>query len=427
MATKLLLLATLLSVLVSVAVGQGSRTRLSEAQQCRLQGLSASQPSQRIESEGGTTELWNENEDQFRCAGVAPMRNTLRPNGLSLPNFHPSPRLVYIERGQGLISISYPGCAETFHSEQSSRSQEGRHEEEQQQGRRRRDQHQKVHRIRKGDIVALPAGAAHWCFNDGNEELVAISITDLNHQANQLDQRLRAFYLAGRPPRQGQHSQQQAQESFQNIFNAFDEELMAEAFNIPVDLVKKMQREDERGLIVNAREMMSLIRPDENDENEEEEGKASNGLEETLCTMRIHQNIDNRRQADVYARQAGSLSIVNQHKLPILRYMDLSAEKGNLLPNALYTPHWSMRSHSIVYVLRGEAQVQVVGSNGQTVMNDRTSGSPMKSPLAGYTSVFRAMPLDVITNSYQMSPNEAQDLKLNRGGQTFLLSPRMRS
>lgn len=94
--------------------------------------------------------------------------------------------------GEGLLGISYPGCPETYDSSQRSSREEGSR-----QGKRgsEGDLHQKVHRIRQGDIVALPAGAAHWCFNDGNEELVAISVTDLNNQANQLDQKLRVIYM----------------------------------------------------------------------------------------------------------------------------------------------------------------------------------------------------------------------------------------
>ncbi|XP_059626019.1 11S globulin seed storage protein 2-like [Cornus florida] len=459
MATKIVLLAIFVSLLASAAYGQRLQTRrMSQARQCRLNRLTGSQPSQRIESEGGVTELWDEYEDQFQCAGVAPMRNTLRPNALSLPNFHPSPRLVYIQQGEGLLSINIPGCAETFHSEPSMGMRAGRgreeEEEEEERGRSsgRRDLHQKVLRIRQGDIIALPAGVSHWCFNDGNEELVAVSINDLNNQANQLDQRFRAFYLAGGVPKRGQQSEQTRQ-NFQNILRAFDSNLLAEAYNIPEDLVRRLQREDDRGLIVNARHGMSVIRPDENEELETDQS-SSNGLEETICSFRFHHNMNNRREADVYSRQAGRVNIVNQHKLPILRHLDLSAERGNLLPSAMHTPYWSMNGHNIVYVIRGDAQVQVVGSNGQTVMNDRvnqgemfvvpqyfaatfkagrngleyvamkTTSLPMKNPLAGYTSVIRAMPLQVLTNSYQMSPNEAQQLKTNRGGQTFLLSPR---
>ncbi|CAK9140623.1 unnamed protein product [Ilex paraguariensis] len=453
-----LLSAICLSLLLSAAIGQRS-PQLREARQCRLQRLTAGQPSQRIESEGGFIELWDENQDQFQCVGVAALRATLRPNSLHLPSFQPSPRLVYIERGEGLLGITFPGCAETYHSQQSERTrEEGQEEERQREGRRGRDQHQKVHRIRRGDILAIPAGAVHWCFNDGKEELIAIVFNDVNNQANQLDQRNRAFYLAGGLQRKEQHGEQ-ARQSFQNVFRGFDAELLAEALYVPSDIVRKMQQEDDRGLIVNVREGLRVIRPDEQGEGERGRGPGefANGFEETFCTMKVRTNIENRREADIYSRQAGRLNIANEHKLPILRSLDISAERGNLFPNALFTPHWNINAHTVIYVIRGDAQVQVVGANGQTVLNNRvnegelfvipqyfastieagkngfewvsikTTSSPMKSPLAGYTSVFRAMPLDVITNSYQVSPSEAQNLKLNRGGQTYLLSPGRRS
>lgn len=202
--TKLLLAllfsAFLLSAANAIREYQGQQgqqhgqrgTPLTQAQQCRLQRLTGSQPSQRIESEGGFTELWDENEEQFQCVGIAPMRNVIRRNSLSLPNFHPMPRLVYIEQGRGLISIINPGCAETFQSQTFQAGQEPR--EERGQGSRS-DQHQKVHRIRQGDVVTIPAGAAHWCYNDGEEELVAVSINDLNHRSNQLDQNFRVKFI----------------------------------------------------------------------------------------------------------------------------------------------------------------------------------------------------------------------------------------
>jgi uncharacterized protein YjlB len=111
-----------------------------------------------------------------------------------------------------------------------------------------------------------------------------------------------------------------------------------------------------------------------------------------------------------------------------------------------------MNNHRVVYVTRGEAHVQIADDNGNNVFDERvsrgdvfvipqfyvamkragsngfeyvaikTSGQPMKSPLAGYTSVIRAMPIEVITNSFRMSPEEAQQLKYNRGRQSLVLS-----
>ena len=49
------------------------------------------------------------------------------------------------------------------------------------------DSHQKLHRFYPGDIIAIPGGAVHWTYNDGNQEIVAVSINDLNNPANQLD------------------------------------------------------------------------------------------------------------------------------------------------------------------------------------------------------------------------------------------------
>lgn len=159
-----------------------------------------------------------------------------------------------------------------------------------------------------------------------------------------------AFYLAGGVQESASERsllrKQGTQQRFQNIFRAFDADLMAEAFNIPVEIVRKMQEEQsERGLIVNVREGMSMIRPDEGEE-EEFEGQqggpcqrqkwwkkvTGNGLEENICTMKIRTNMETYRHADIYSRQAGKIKHVNSQKLPILRDMDMSASKGNLYP-----------------------------------------------------------------------------------------------
>lgn len=109
--------------------------------------------------------------------------------------------MMNVVTGEGLMGLTYPGCAETYESQtsedlRSRRGSQGRMgrlggQGEQQGESRRTDQHQKVHRIRRGDILAIPSGAAHWCYNDGNQELVAFAVMDLNNQANQLDQQFR--------------------------------------------------------------------------------------------------------------------------------------------------------------------------------------------------------------------------------------------
>ncbi|KAJ6920653.1 hypothetical protein NC651_014291 [Populus alba x Populus x berolinensis] len=446
--TKLVVLL-LLSLLAYAAVAI-TEMQQREAQQCQLRKISTSKPSHRMRSEGGVTEIWDPEEDQFQCAGFAPMRDTIQTNSLSLPKFFPAPRLVYIEQGRGVMGVSYPGCPGTYHEDQQFSRGQG-------QRGMSGDQHQKVHRIRRGDVIAVPAGAAHWCYNDGNEELIAVSVLDLKNQANQLDQNLRVIFLSiflrsSTSRRYAGHFERSHEETFQNIFRGFDEELMAEAFNVPRETVRRMRQDSNRGLIVKCREDMRIMSPDQ-EEEEQSESSPRNGLEETFCNMKIKQNIELQGEADVYTKQGGRINIANQQKLPILQFIDMSAERGHLMPNALYTPHWSMTDNRVVYALRGELNAQVVDERGNTIMNERvrqgdmfvipqfyatlmragnngfewvsfkSSSQPMKSPMAGSISVMRAMPIDVISNAYQISPREAEQLKMNRDPQTMLLSP----
>ncbi|XP_042045558.1 11S globulin seed storage protein 2-like [Salvia splendens] len=151
-----------------------------------------------------------------------------------------------------------------------------------------------------------------------------------------------------------------------------------------------------------ARESMRYIRPDEDIKESSKPYHHNNGFEETFCTTKIRTNIENQRDADIYSRE-----------------------------NSMLSPHWAMDGHTIVYVTRGEAKVEVVDHSGQTMMNDRvsqgdmlvvpqfytstaragnegfewvafkTSGYPMRNDMAGYTSALRA-------TSHQRLPNVAR-------------------
>ncbi|KAL4190306.1 hypothetical protein AMTRI_Chr07g24060 [Amborella trichopoda] len=462
--TKSLVSFVLFSLFVSafsLSTETRSQESLREARQCRIDRIPTSRPARRIQSEGGHTEIWDEYEDQFLCAGVAAIRNTIHPNSLSLPNFEPAPRLVYIQKGRGIISIVFPGCTESFQSQGYIRTRVGG-EGQQQQGIK--DRHQKVQTIKQGDAIAIPAGAAHWCYNDGSEDLIAFSITDVTNDANQIEQSLKSFYLAGGQPRRGQEEGQQEQEQEQerqnsvNVINELNAEQLAEAFAVPIELIRSLQKPDERGWIVRVeKESLGVIRPDEEEEERERYSERSNGYEERECNARIRQNIDNPRRADIYSRQAGHIQIVNRQTLPILSILDMSIEKGHLHPNALYAPHWTINAHTIVLITRGEGNIQVIGTNGRKVMDDRvhegdvfvipqyftamskagneglewvaikTSDLPMKSPILGHASAIKGIPIEVLKNAYKITTQEARDIKLNRKDQYMLLPPRSTS
>ncbi|KAI3860834.1 hypothetical protein MKX03_002450 [Papaver bracteatum] len=434
--------------------------------QCRIENINAQEPNRRVESEAGVTEFWDQNNEQFECAGVAPARYIIQPNGLLLPFFVNAPRLVYIVQGRGMSGALIPGCPETFHSIRQSVQQRGR---SQQQGCR--DQHQKIRSVQQGDILALPAGVTNWLYNEGETPLIAVSLHDTSSNANQLDRNLRRFQLAGSQQTQTSSYQQRQQQRQQvrgqqqdipenNIFNGFNVETLAEAFGVSTETARKLQgQNDQRGNIVFVEGGLRTIRPQQGEEEEEQEQRyrTTNGLEETICSMRMKQNIANPTRADIYSEKGGRITTLNSQKLPILNYLQMSAERGVLYQNALHAPHWHSNAHSVIYVTRGSCRCQIVGNQGRQVFNGqlnqgqmlvvpqnfvvvkqagsegyewvsfKTNDNAMASPLVGKTSILRAMPVDVLMNAYQISREEANRLKYNRKEETMILTPGSRS
>lgn len=107
---------------------------------------------------------------------------------------------------------------------------------------------------------------------------------------------------------------------------------------MPEDLIRRVQENENRGLIIKVeRGEMRVLSPESEQDYDEDRrrqymGLDVNGIEESICTMRLRHSLDNRREADVHSRHGGRLNIVNEHKLPILQYLDMSAEKGNMFP-----------------------------------------------------------------------------------------------
>ncbi|KAL2535786.1 12S seed storage protein CRB [Forsythia ovata] len=413
--------------------------------QCQIERINALQPQYRFQAEGGVTEFWDFNNDQFQCAGVAVFQHRIRPRSLLLPSYTNSPLLVYIVKGRGIYGITISGCPETFESSQQSQQ----HSQEE-RGQTFRDRHQKIGNFREGDVIAIPAGAAHWTYNNGNQELVAVVLQDTSNNANQLDQNPRRFFLAGNPQRgqeqqyqYGQHGQQQFGE-FSNVFKGFAVQILAEAFRVDQETARKLQGEnDQRGHIVNIEQGLQVISPPYSEEEQQQYGRG-NGLEETICTARVRQNLDNPSRADIYNPRAGRYTTANSLTLPVLGFFQLSAARGVLYRNAIMSPHWYMNCHSIVYATRGEARIQIVDHRGKAVFDDRiqqgqvvvvphnfavvkqagdqgfewvafnTNDNAMINTLSGRTSALRGLPVDVIANAYQISRQAAEQLKFSR-------------
>ncbi|KAE8735966.1 Legumin B [Hibiscus syriacus] len=157
--------------------------------------------------------------------------------------------------------------------------------------------------------------------------------------------------------------------------------------------------------------------------------------------------------ADIFNPRGGRITTVNGFNLPILKWLQLSAERGVLYNNALYAPHWNINAHSIVYITRGNGRIQIVSENGEAIFDDRvqegqvitvpqnhvvlkkagrqgfewisfkTNANAQISQLAGRVSVLRGLPVDVLANSFGISREEASRLKQNRQ-EVSVFSPR---
>ncbi|WCJ32141.1 11S globulin seed storage protein 1 [Euphorbia peplus] len=442
----------------------GASAHHSQRSECQLRGINAVEPSRKVQSDAGLTEIWDENESQFECAGVVALRHIINQRGLLLPHYSNGPKLIYVLQGNGVEGAVFPGCPETYQSPSESESES--------------EQHQKVRQIRQGDVIALPAGVAHWIHNNGRTPLVLVEIVDTSNSANQLDRNHRIFFVAGNPQKEVQsqraeHSgrrwnhlrlrsdrgREDERSNGNNIFSGIDEQLLAEAFNINTELVQRLRgQNDNRGIIVNVEGELDIVSPQQSQSREEERRESeserrgrgrggyinTNGIEETFCTAQLKHNIDDPSEADVYNPEAGRITSINSHTLPVLRFLGLSIEKGVLYRNALVSPHWNINAHAVYYFTRGNGRVQIVNENGEAVFDGevkegqiitvpqnfvvakraaseglewvafKTNQNAQISQLAGRVSALRALPDDVVANAFQVSRKDARRLKQNR-------------
>ncbi|XP_054799573.1 glycinin G3-like [Prosopis cineraria] len=254
-------------------------------------------------------------------------------------------------------------------------------------------------------------------YNNEKEEVHAIHLLHTSSHQNQLDTTPTIFYLAGnekqefsqyqsgrkqeeeeegglhhkepsRGRREGeQEGQGQEQEGRGNMIGGFGSDTVKHAFDTAdEETVENLrgQNDQREGNIIRVEGGLRLSifkSPSRSSEQEEEQdlqgedeiSGSQNGLEETLCSLRLKQNIGKTTSPDIYDPQAGSLRSVNSLDLPILKSMRLSAEFGSLHNGAIYVPHYNLNAHSIVYGVEGRAKIEIVDSNGKSVFNQELS------------------------------------------------------
>ncbi|XP_071905739.1 11S globulin-like [Coffea arabica] len=362
---------------------------------CRILRINPQQPSGKIKAEAGVTEFYDHNDVQFQCVGVAVLRHTIKPRGFLLPSYTNAPLLVYVARGR-FHAIYFS----TIHVQL-----------------RFQDRHQKIGQCRQGDILALPAGAAHWVYNEGDQDLVLVVLQDTTNAVNQLDteRRVRNSKIAGNPEGQSQE-QQQGQQGWEvqwgkNIFRGFDVKTLSEAFNVNKETARKLQSEDDqRGHIVEVDQGLHVLRPPTTQEQEVGQGQGYNGLEETICTARLREIIDNPSRTDIYNPQATSRTLPHQCRIcAALRRVQIVDHRGQCVLDE------QLSEGQVVVVPMNYAVVEQAGNNqGFEWVGFNTNDNTMINTIAGRSSTFRGLPTSVVANALQIWEDEAQQLKFNR-------------
>ena len=439
-----LALSICLLVLFHGCVAYRQQSPSSQQNECMLNQIQAREPDNRIETEAGRIESWDYNQDDFQCAGVAVQRITVERNGLHLPFYTNTPRLLYVVQGRGQLGMVIPGCPETFEETEQSYEEQLQGSQQQQEGQQGRqqigrrqgqhgqqesfeqlDRHQKVRPVKEGDVIAVPAGVTTWSYNDGDQSLVFVCLQDTSNLHNQLDQIPRRFYLAGNPQdeftqqgqsrhsiarQQGKIRRQQQGNNNNNVFAGFDTRLLADALNIDQQTAQQLQgQNDNRPQIVRVQGRLDFVQPPESMREERQlqgqQGRqGQNGFEEVFCHMKMKQNIGKPSMADVFSPQAGRISVLNGLSMPVLRHLRLSAERGFFYNNAIYSPHWNLNAHEVYYVIRGSARVQVVNDNGETILDDQVRQGQLFIVPQNHAVLQKAM-----SNGYEYIAFKTQD------------------
>ncbi|KAL6214543.1 hypothetical protein ACLB2K_013975 [Fragaria x ananassa] len=436
-----LALSLCLLVLFHGCVAYRQQSPSIQQNECMLNQIQAREPDNLIETEAGRIESWDYNQDDFQCAGVAVQRITVERNGLHLPFYTNTPRLLYVVQGRGQLGMVIPGCPETFEETEQSYEEQLQGSQQQQQGQQGRqqigrrqgqqgqqesfeqlDRHQKVRPVKEGDVIAVPAGVTTWSYNDGDQSLVFVCLQDTSNLHNQLDQIPRRFYLAGNPQdeitqqgqsrhsiarQQGKIRRQQQGNNNNNVFAGFDTRLLADALNIDQQTAQQLQgQNDNRPQIVRVQGRLDFVQPPESmrEERQLQGRQGQNGFEEVFCHMKMKQNIGKPSMADVFSPQAGRISVLNGLSMPILRHLRLSAERGFFYNNAIYSPHWNLNAHEVYYVIRGSARVQVVNDNGETILDDQVRQGQLFIVPQNHAVLQKAM-----SNGYEYIAFKTQD------------------
>ncbi|XP_065850698.1 11S globulin seed storage protein Ana o 2.0101-like [Euphorbia lathyris] len=384
-----------------------NRVAISSNTNCEvISRLFAREPSTNNPTVAGSIEIWDPNTDYFQCAGVRVVRYTLQPKRQIFPIHTSVDRLDYIVQGNVIFGLIISECSQELDGEKNECHQ--------------------ILRVHSGDVFFSRAGETFFINNDGDESLIVVGISRISNTDP-----FRIFSLGG----------------LTNILAGFSSKFITKAFNVTHELATKLQRQiDLRGsteYMTGGGFHLSSSTTTPPCPKQERKGPY-NVNDESLCNINTRiAKISDPSRADLFIPRVGQLTTIDVHQLPVLESSQLSVTYTLLLKDVMRLPHWQ-NGYSAIYVVKGKCHIQVVDDNGKNVFDGivkegqlllvphsflmaeqakseiveyitfKTNGNPITSELTGRNSIINCLPLEVLTNAFEINKEEAKKVKLGR-------------
>ncbi|XP_028766806.1 glutelin type-D 1-like [Neltuma alba] len=276
---------------------------------------------------------------------------------------------------------------------------------------------EKVVAIKKGDAIALPFGVVTWWHNKNDAELVILFLgeTSKAHKAGQFTN----FFFTGSD----------------GIFSGFSTEFVGRAWDLDEKDVKSIVGNQSGKGIVKLDGNIKLPEPKQDHRN----GMVLNCLEAPL---------------DVDIKGGGRVVVLNTKNLPLVGEVGLGADLVRLDGSAMCSPGFSCDSAlQVTYIVRGSGRVQVVGPNGERVLETTikegfllivprfyvvskiadldgmewfsiiTTPNPIFTHLAGSSSVWKALSPAVLQAAFNVGSGLEQLFRSKRTNDAIFFPP----
>ncbi|KAH6770119.1 hypothetical protein C2S52_014922 [Perilla frutescens var. hirtella] len=252
------------------------------------------------------------------------------------------------------------------------------------------NEEEKIIIINKGDAIPLQMGTISWWFNNGDSDLTIIFIGESrqSYTPGQFDY----FFLAGAI----------------GILAGFSTEFISNIYGLNDAQSKELAKSQSNTLIIKVGANIHMP----NKFNCKKEGYAIN-----LDAM-----LSSNAKVEITAEDS-----------PLIDKIGLSPSLVRLEPETILNPSYSME-HRIIYVIKGQGRIQIVGLNGARVLDEiveegqlivvpkffvaallanhkgleffcvSTSSRPLSKQIAGNTSPYKALSSSVLEAALNVSP-----------------------